>query len=193
MRLPACAIVSEFVAAYRLERSVLAALRTASASIGLRRATRTSCETVPPDPRTGLHTDRGLRHGLPPRPSVTPTTSPQGTHPTYRTNWATDISSRRAFRPLGRPLPGPGRLDFAVPRRRLGGQRAEQSHRRLSHRPNRHVEGLLIGGRRMRRAAHLRTYCVAAAWISSSVAGGSKLWSTRMFRHMPQACHDRPQ
>jgi hypothetical protein len=32
----------------------------------------------------------------------------------------------------------------------------------------------------------LRTYCSAEAWISSSVAGGSKLWSWRMFRHMPR-------
>ena len=30
----------------------------------------------------------------------------------------------------------------------------------------------------------LRTYCVAAARISSSVAGGSKLWSVLMFLHM---------
>src|SRR3712207_6307869 len=31
----------------------------------------------------------------------------------------------------------------------------------------------------------LRTYCRAAARTSSEVAGGSKLWSWRMFRHMP--------
>src|SRR3954447_19065704 len=31
----------------------------------------------------------------------------------------------------------------------------------------------------------LRTYCRAAARTSSLVAGGSKLWSWRMFRHMP--------
>ena len=30
----------------------------------------------------------------------------------------------------------------------------------------------------------LRTYCRAEAWISSSVAGGSKLWRVRMFLHM---------
>ena len=30
----------------------------------------------------------------------------------------------------------------------------------------------------------LRTYWSAAAWTSSSVAGGSKLWSVLMFRHM---------
>src|SRR5690606_19084406 len=35
----------------------------------------------------------------------------------------------------------------------------------------------------------LRTYCSAEAWISSSVAGGSKLWSVRMLRHMAPACH----
>ena len=29
-----------------------------------------------------------------------------------------------------------------------------------------------------------RTYCSAADSISSTVAGGSKLWSTRMFLHM---------
>jgi hypothetical protein len=29
----------------------------------------------------------------------------------------------------------------------------------------------------------LRTYCNAAAWTSSSVAGGSKLWSVLMFLH----------
>jgi len=33
----------------------------------------------------------------------------------------------------------------------------------------------------------LRTYCSAASWTSVSVAGGSKLWSVRMFRHMPEA------
>jgi hypothetical protein len=33
----------------------------------------------------------------------------------------------------------------------------------------------------------LRTYCSAAARISSSVAGGSKLWSVLMFRHMPRS------
>ena len=33
----------------------------------------------------------------------------------------------------------------------------------------------------------LRTYCSAAAWISSSLAGGSKLWSVLMFRHMAGA------
>jgi uncharacterized lipoprotein YajG len=31
----------------------------------------------------------------------------------------------------------------------------------------------------------LRTYWTAAAWTSSSVAGGSKLCRTRMFRHIP--------
>jgi hypothetical protein len=30
----------------------------------------------------------------------------------------------------------------------------------------------------------LRTYWSAAAWTSSRVAGGSKLWSVLMFRHM---------
>src|SRR5664279_2814021 len=30
----------------------------------------------------------------------------------------------------------------------------------------------------------LRTYCRAEAWISSSVAGGSKLWRVLMFLHM---------
>ena len=34
--------------------------------------------------------------------------------------------------------------------------------------------------------AILRTYCKAAARISSSVAGGTKLWSVRMLRHMGQ-------
>ena len=32
----------------------------------------------------------------------------------------------------------------------------------------------------------LRTYWSAAARTSSSVAGGSKLWSVLMFRHMPE-------
>src|SRR5215218_4025076 len=32
----------------------------------------------------------------------------------------------------------------------------------------------------------LRTYCSAEAWISSSVAAGSKLWRVLMFRHMPR-------
>ena len=31
----------------------------------------------------------------------------------------------------------------------------------------------------------LRTYWSAASWISSAVAGGSKLWSVLMFRHIP--------
>jgi hypothetical protein len=30
-----------------------------------------------------------------------------------------------------------------------------------------------------------RTYWSAAAWIYSLVAGGSKLWSVLMFRHIP--------
>ena len=34
--------------------------------------------------------------------------------------------------------------------------------------------------------AILRTYWRAAARISSSVAGGTKLWSVRMLRHMGQ-------
>jgi len=33
--------------------------------------------------------------------------------------------------------------------------------------------------------ATFRTYCVAAASTSGRVAGGSKLWSTLMFLHMP--------
>jgi deazaflavin-dependent oxidoreductase (nitroreductase family) len=33
----------------------------------------------------------------------------------------------------------------------------------------------------------LRTYWSAASWTSSWVAGGAKLWSVRMFRHMPTA------
>jgi hypothetical protein len=33
----------------------------------------------------------------------------------------------------------------------------------------------------------LRTYWSAAAWISSLVAGGSKLWSVLMFLHMSPA------
>src|SRR6185295_15221383 len=32
-----------------------------------------------------------------------------------------------------------------------------------------------------------RTYCSAAAWISSGVVGGSKWWRTRMLRHTPSA------
>src|SRR3954468_24411793 len=32
----------------------------------------------------------------------------------------------------------------------------------------------------------LRTYCSAAARTSSEVAGGSKLWSCRMLRHIPR-------
>jgi hypothetical protein len=32
-----------------------------------------------------------------------------------------------------------------------------------------------------------RTYCSAALYTSSCVAGGSKLWSGRMFRHMPKS------
>src|SRR5664279_301749 len=35
----------------------------------------------------------------------------------------------------------------------------------------------------------LRTYCNAAAWTSSSVAGGSKLCRTLMFRHMSPGWH----
>src|SRR5680860_760539 len=37
----------------------------------------------------------------------------------------------------------------------------------------------------------LRTYCSAAARISSLLAGGSKLWSVRMFRHMKTAYRRR--
>ena len=33
----------------------------------------------------------------------------------------------------------------------------------------------------------LRTYWSAAAWTSSPVAGGSKLWSVLMFLHMCRA------
>ena len=33
----------------------------------------------------------------------------------------------------------------------------------------------------------LRTYCSAAARTSSSLTGGSKLWSVLMFLHMPAA------
>src|SRR5690606_19792796 len=39
------------------------------------------------------------------------------------------------------------------------------------------AEGLVV-------PATLRTYCSAAACTSSAVAGGSKLWSGRMLRHM---------
>ena len=38
----------------------------------------------------------------------------------------------------------------------------------------------------------LRTYWSAAARTSSSVAGGSKLWSVLMFRHMPSSLPARP-
>ena len=38
----------------------------------------------------------------------------------------------------------------------------------------------------------LRTYCSAAALTSSRVAGGSKLWSGRMLRHMPPRIRRRP-
>ena len=41
----------------------------------------------------------------------------------------------------------------------------------------------------------LRTNCNADAWISSSVAGGSKLASVLMFRHMsnPRECKGRAE
>ena len=38
--------------------------------------------------------------------------------------------------------------------------------------------------------AILRTYCRAAAWTSSSVAGGSKLWRVRILRHMAQEVNE---
>jgi hypothetical protein len=33
----------------------------------------------------------------------------------------------------------------------------------------------------------LRTYCSAEAWISSVVAGGSKLWRVLMFLHVARS------
>lgn len=39
--------------------------------------------------------------------------------------------------------------------------------------------------------AILRTYCKAASCTSEPVAGGSKLWSWRMFLHMPSLCSAR--
>ena len=39
----------------------------------------------------------------------------------------------------------------------------------------------------------LRTYCRAAAWTSSSVAGGSKLWRVRMLRHMAHEVNERSE
>jgi hypothetical protein len=79
--------------------------------------------------------------------------------------------------------PGARGLDVPIARRGRRHELAEQPPRRRSD--------LLDGPREGSFACDgfcepltLRTYWSAAAWTSSSVAGGSKLWSVLMFRHM---------
>jgi len=98
-------------------------------------------------------------------------------------NVASGESGREAF--FG-PSPRLGRLDLAVLRRGRGDEPVEQRPRRRGDRLNRLLasafawEGLV-------EPLILRTYCRAEAWISSSVAGGSKLWRVLMFLHISRS------
>ena len=92
---------------------------------------------------------------------------------------------------LGGAGPGLGRLGLPVLGRSRGDQRAEQG-------PGASVTATTAASKAASLALEglvepliLRTYCSAAAWTSSSVAGGSKLWRVRMLRHMRQ--HARPR
>src|SRR6185312_1010996 len=75
-----------------------------------------------------------------------------------------DLIRRQPFRIASRPGPSPG-----PPRPRGRAARSKTA----SFAFDGFVEPLI-----------LRTYWSAAAWTSSSVAGGSKLWSVLMLRHM---------
>ena len=85
------------------------------------------------------------------------------------------------------PGAGLGGLDLAVLRRRGGHEGVEQplgGDADLVHGP---VERLGVRLAGLVEPLTLRTYCSAAACTSSEVAGGSKLWSWRMLRHMEPA------
>ena len=81
-----------------------------------------------------------------------------------------------------RPSPGP--LDLAVLGRRARREVVEQVLGRVRDGVDGLVEGGLVGLARLRGAAHLADVLAAASRTSWLVAGGSKLWSCRMFRHM---------
>ena len=84
-----------------------------------------------------------------------------------------------------RPGAGLGGLDVAVLGRGRGGQPLEQPPGGLRHLGDGRSNASWLACEGRVAPLTLRTYCSAAAWTSSRVAGGSKLWRVRMLRHMP--------
>ena len=82
------------------------------------------------------------------------------------------------------PNPRPRRLDLAVTRRSRRHELGEQMLRHVRDLVDRAGEDRLVRLRRLRGAAHLAHVLQRSGPTSSSVAGGSKLWSVLMFRHM---------
>ena len=76
------------------------------------------------------------------------------------------------------------RLGLAVARRGIGVQRGQKPPRPVRNLLDRAVERLGVGLRRRLKPDNFRTNCSAEARISSSVAGGSKLNSVLMLRHI---------
>ena len=85
---------------------------------------------------------------------------------------------------LGGAGPGLGRLDLAVLGRRVGRQRGQQALRDLGDLVHGAWKASSLALEGLVDPLILRTYWSAAASISSWLAGGSKLWSVLMFRHM---------
>ena len=83
------------------------------------------------------------------------------------------------------PLAAPLRLELAVTVRRRASRARRADARSRARRPataRSNTASFARDGFCM--PLTFRTYCSAAAWISSCVVGGSKLWRTLMFRHM---------
>jgi hypothetical protein len=84
---------------------------------------------------------------------------------------------------LKRARVGFGRLQFAIPGRSSGHERAEQFGGCLRDFVDRTIKGLFVHSRWFTNPLIFLTNCRAAARTSLSVAGGSKLYSTLMFLH----------
>ena len=106
-------------------------------------------------------------------------------HPARRALPPPPSHLRDAAETLGRTLAAALRLDLAVTVRRCRHEVGQQVLRRVCDGVDSLLEHRLIRTGRLLHAAHLATYCSAAEWISSWVVGGSKLWRTLMFLHIP--------
>jgi hypothetical protein len=82
-------------------------------------------------------------------------------------------------------LAGLGSSNLSVLRWRRSYQLVQQAHRDAGDLVDRLLKRLRVDLGRFRTTADLPTYCSAALRTSSCVAGGSKLCSGRMLRHIP--------